>query len=132
MKKKWETELKTSLQLYDTFVKNILLYNSGTWDLSKKRSKKAEQFPQDTTRKLIGIQWPQNITNKKLYEITKIVPLSITITERRWKLLGYILGLPTTMEHCFEKRSNKKFNGRKRTTIMTTLNVTFPCYTTHI
>lgn len=45
MKKKWETELKTSLQLYDTFVKNILLYNSGTWDLSKKRSKKAEQFP---------------------------------------------------------------------------------------
>ena len=43
------------------------------------------------SEKIEVIRCPQKITHRKLYEITKTVPLSITITERRWKFLGHIL-----------------------------------------
>ena len=77
---------------------------------------------------VIRMNWPYKISNKKFYEVTGSKPLSITITERRWKLLGHIMRLPSdcparkAMRYFFEKRSNKLFKGRKRTTIYTTLN----------
>ena len=77
---------------------------------------------------MIGIQWPHKISNNKLYKITGTKPLWITITDRRWKLLGHILRLPANcparkaMGYYFEERTNKIFSGRKRTTIVCTLN----------
>ena len=68
------------------------------------------------------------ISNNKLYKITETKPLSITITERRWKLLVQILRLPAdfparkAMRYYFEERTNKIFRGRRRTTIVSTLN----------
>ena len=77
---------------------------------------------------MIGIKWPHKITNKKLYKATETEPLSITITERRWKLLGYILRLPVdcpakkAMRYYSEERANKKFVGRRKIVIITTIN----------
>ena len=48
--------------------------------------------------------------------------------ERRWKLLGHILRLPTNcsarkaMRYYFEERTNKIFRGRRKTTIVSILN----------
>ena len=73
------------------------------------------------------IKWPHKISNRKLYEKTGIRPLSQTIRER-WKLLGHIMRLPAecparrAMRYFFKERSNRKFPGRKRTTIVPTLN----------
>ena len=67
------------------------------------------------------------ISNNKLYKIIGTKPLSTTITETRWKLLGHILRLPTdcperkAMRYYFEERANKIFRGR-RTTKVSTLN----------
>ena len=74
------------------------------------------------------VQWPYKTSNNKMYKITGTKPLSITITERRWKLLGHILRLPAdcparkVMRYYFEERTNKIFRGRRRTTIVSTLN----------
>ena len=74
------------------------------------------------------VQWPYKTSNNKLYKITGTKPLSITITERRWKLLGHILRLPAdcparkVMRYYSEERTNKIFRGRRRTTIVSTLN----------
>ena len=79
-------------------------------------------------RKVTGIKWPHKIRNNELYKITNTTPLSKTITERRWKLLGHILRLPAdcparkAMQYFFEERTSKKFTGRKRDTIVTTIN----------
>ena len=79
-------------------------------------------------RKVMGIKWPHKISNRTLYEKTGIRPLSQIIRERRWRLLGHIMSLPAecparrAMRYFFEERSNRKFPGRKRTTIVTTLN----------
>ena len=77
---------------------------------------------------MIEIQRPQKIYNNKLYKITGTKSLSITMTGRRWKLLGHILRLPAdfparkVMRYYFEERTNKIFRGRRRTTIVSTLN----------
>ena len=68
------------------------------------------------------------MSNNKLYKIPRTKPLSITITDRNWKLLRHILRLPVncparkTMKYYFEERTNKIFRGRRRTTIGSTLN----------
>ena len=67
-------------------------------------------------------------TMNEPYKITGTKPLSITMTERRWKLLGHILRLPAdcparkAMRYYFEERINKIFRGRRRITIVSTLN----------
>ena len=127
-KKKWLTTTKTRLRLYNTLVKSILLYNCGTWGLDVNDERNLNSFHRKQLRRVVGIKWPHRITNKKLYKITNSEPITITITERRWKLLGHILRLPANcparkaMKYFFEYRSAKKFLGRKRTTIITTLN----------
>ena len=75
---------------------------------------------------MIEIQWPHKTSNSKLHKITGTKSLSITKTERIWKLLGHILRLPAdcparkAMRYYFEERTNKIF--RRRTTIVSTLN----------
>ena len=127
-KENWKTKLTNRIRLYKTLVKSVLLYSCGTWGVSKDDQKKLNSFHRRQLRKVIGIQWPHKISNNKLYKITGTKPLSITMTERRWKLLGHILRLPADcparklMRYYFEERTNKVFRGRRRTTIVSTLN----------
>ena len=96
--------------------------------LSATDERNLNSFHRRQLRKVLGVKWPAKIGNKKLYKITNTIPLSTTITERRWKLLGHILRLPAkcparkAMRFFFEKRTNKKYAGRKRTTIVSTIN----------
>ena len=126
--KKNLTTLKTRLRLYETLVKSILLYNASTWGLTVNDEKELNSFHRRQLREVAGIKWPHRIRNKKLYKMTKSKPVSVEITERRWKMLGHTLRMPPNtparraMKYFFEKRSNKKFRGRKRATIITTIN----------
>ena len=101
-------------------MKSVLLYNCGAWGVSKDDQRKLNSFHR--------IPWAHKISNEKLYKITGTKPLSITITERRWKLLGHILRLPNdclarkAMRYYIEERTNKVFRERRRTSIVTTLN----------
>ena len=127
-KRKELTSLQTRLKLYETLVVSILLYNCGTWGMSANDEKNMDSFHRKQLRKVLGISWPHKICNRKLYEKTGTQPLPKTIIERRWKLLGHIMRLPAecparkTMRYFFENRTCKKFVGRKRTTIVSTLN----------
>ena len=68
------------------------------------------------------------IRNKKLYENINSKPVSIEVTRRRWNVLGHIFRLDkerparNSMKFILEKRSKKKFRGRKRATIRTTVS----------
>ena len=109
-------------------MKGVVLDNCGTWGVSKDDQRKLNSFHRRQLRKGIGIQCPHKISNNKLYKITGTKPLLITITEKRWQLLGHILRLladcPTrkTTRYYFKERTNKMFRGRGRSTILSTLN----------
>ena len=81
-KKTWKTKVTTRIKLYETLVKRVLLYNCGTWGVSKDDQRKLNSFHRRQLKKVIGIQWPHKISNNRLYKITGTKPLSITITER--------------------------------------------------
>ena len=69
-KRKNKTKRKTRIRIYETAVKSILLYNCGTWGISKGDQKKLDSFHRRQLRKVIRVNWPQKISNKKLYEVT--------------------------------------------------------------
>ena len=97
--------------------------------VGKEDEKNLDSFHRKQLRQVIGVFYPNKITNKKLYEVTKSRPLSIDITKARWKMFGHALRMDErtparkAMRYFFQvPDSATKFRGRKRATIITTLN----------
>ena len=126
--KRKQTPLKKKIRLYETLVKSILLYNSCTWGLAKSDEDGLDSFHRRHLRIVVGIRWPHKINTKNLYKLTQTRPLCIDIVERRWKMLGHTLRINSNtpprraMKYFFENRSAKKYKGRKRATLITTIN----------
>ena len=66
------------------------------WTLTKTLEKKVDTYQRRQLRKILGIHWPDIITNKELYQRTKLYPWSINIFNRRMKWFGHLLRLPKT------------------------------------
>ncbi len=49
-------------------VRPVLLYNAGTWGLAGSETDKLNAFHRKQLHLLIGIKWPQRISNSNLYE----------------------------------------------------------------
>ena len=117
-----KVKVKTRIKLYKTLVKSILLYNCGTWALTKAEEEKLNAFHRKQIKRVLGIYYPTKISNKSLYQKAKEIPISDTIRKARWKLFGHILrrnlNIPANiaMQFYFEDQSGG-FRGRPRTTL---------------
>ena len=127
--RKDKLKLSTRLRLYKSLVKPILLYNCGTWGITKTETEKLDAFHRKHLKKILGIRWPTKITNESLYKKTNEKPISTTLREARWKLFGHILRrdpkIPANMAmyYYFENTcTNEGFRGKPRTTLPTVLN----------
>ena len=56
MEEKETNNIGNTAKLYETLVKSILLYNSGTWGLTTKDEKDLNSFHRRLLRKVIGIK----------------------------------------------------------------------------
>ena len=89
---------------------------------------KMDSFHRKQLKHVLNIHYPNKITSKQLYKITNTQPISPDIAKARWKMFGHVLRMHKdtparrAMKFYFEERPEKKFRGRKRTTIVTTLN----------
>ena len=105
----------------------ILVYNCGTWALTKSEEEKLNAFHRKQLRKVLNIKYPVKITNSSLYNKCEEHPLSIYILENRWRLFGHILRrnieIPAnkSMNRYFATHG-KKFRGRPLTTLPVVLN----------
>ena len=72
------------------FVKPLLTSN---WDMGcqQRRRTKARQISPRQLRRILGISWPHRISNKRLYELTGEKPVSLFVTQQRWRLFGHVL-----------------------------------------
>ena len=129
LKRRKIKSIPKKMKLYNSLVKSILTYNACTWGLTKEDEKNLNSFHRKQLRQVMGIFYPNRISNEKLYEMTKSRPLTIDITKARWKMLGHALRLDENtparkaMKYYFQIPKNaQKFRGRKRATIVTTLN----------
>ena len=118
---------KTKLKLYRSLVKSILVYNCGTWALTKSEEEKLNAFHRKQLRKVLNIKYPVKIRNSSLYNKCEEHPLSIYILENRWRLFGHILRrnieIPANKSmNSYFATHGKKFRGRPLTTLPVVLN----------
>ncbi|GFS05595.1 phosphoinositide phospholipase C [Elysia marginata] len=71
----------TRLNLYRALVKSILLYNCGTWSLTKQEEHKLNTFHRRQLRTILNIKYPTVIKYNALYQKTGETHISLTILE---------------------------------------------------
>ena len=74
-------KLETKLRLYNSNVLNVLLYGSECWKLTAKLAHKHETFQNRCLRKILGVFWPNTITNEELLCKTDATSLATQIKE---------------------------------------------------
>ena len=67
---------KLRLRFYQAFIIPVLLYNSGTWAVTKTAQERLDSFHRRQLRSLIGIRWLQTISNNALYARCESQPIS--------------------------------------------------------
>ena len=118
--------------LYEALVLPILLYNCGTWGLTKKNLESLDALHRKQLRRVIGVIWPERINNQDLYERCRVRPVSLRIKQQRWKLFGHILrrddNIPaqTAMKEYFN--TGKKYRGQTPTSLPSTLSADLQTY----
>jgi exonuclease III len=92
--KRLSTSTETKMRLYNSCVKSRLLYNAGVCTYTRVQLDKIDAAHRRHLRRLLGIYYPEKISNPELYERTESKPISVTITGLRWTMLGHTLRLP--------------------------------------
>ena len=117
------------LRLYNAFIVPVLTYNMGTWALTRTESARLDSFQRSQLKQLLGIRWPQKISNKALYKRCQCEPLSIKMIEARWRLFGHVLRMPKNVpaqmaiDQYFQPSNDiPSWRGRPRTTLPVVLN----------
>ena len=79
---------------------------------------KLQVFVNKSLRKLLGIHWPERITNEELLDRTEVAPVWKIILERKWKWIGHTLrkGNSITKEALEWTPQGKRKRGRPITT----------------
>ena len=97
--------------------------------LTKTETESLNAFHRRQLRKIWKFNWKSKIRNEKIYEICNCSPISNDIKTSRWNMFGHSLRLNRetpawkAIIYYFESRySEKKFRGRRRTTLVTVLN----------
>ena len=64
------------VKIYKTYIETTLLYNAKTWTLTKTLEDNLNAFQRRLLRITLNIKYPKIISNQKLYNITKEIPLT--------------------------------------------------------
>ena len=115
--------------MFNAFILPILLYNCGTWSLTKTGKKKLDAFHRSLLhllQRVIGIFWPEKISNKELYCKNNQKKLSSTIRNKRLTSLKHIPSLSPdspaqTSTDAYFQAPTKLTRGRPKTIIVSVL-----------
>ena len=88
---------KTKLRIFNSNVKSVLLYGSETWCLTKVNENRLQTFINKCLRYILGIWYPERISNQELLERTAQEPVADVIRKRKWGWLGHTLRRPMSL-----------------------------------
>ncbi len=83
--------IKQKLYYYQTCILPILLYNAHINNYNIAELERLDTCHRRHLRIMLGIFYPNHITNLKLYERTEVLPISLHIIIRRWNYLHRLL-----------------------------------------
>ena len=114
------TTLKIKIRTLDAHVGNIFLYNSKLWTVTQDMEYQIDVLQINFLRRILGIKWPEKISNTELYTRTQVAKWSQVILKRRLRWYGQMQRLDdNTPAHQALKealRPVKKPHGRPTTT----------------
>ena len=90
----FKVNLTLKVRLYNAYIRPIMLYNSGTWGLTKFWTDKLDATRRRHLRRIVQIVYPNHISNRALYIKCDSQPISWDVRQARWNLLGHVLRLP--------------------------------------
>ena len=114
--------LKKKVKFFNAYIMPILLYNCGTWSLTKTDESALNSYHRRLLRRVVGIFWSHKIKSEKIYKRTGARELSQTIAYRKHTLLGHIQRLnieapaQKAMNNYYMSKS-KPLPGRPKTTL---------------
>ena len=120
-----KVSLRRRIRLYNAYVLPVLTYNCGTWGATDTAMAKLAAFHRGQLRKVMGIRWPERISNKELYKQTGCSDIRIHIAQARTRLFGHVLRLhkdapaQASMDTYFDP--GRRQRGRPRHAIATRL-----------
>ena len=82
---------KTSLNILNSNVLSVLLYEAEMWRATTTDLNKLDVFRRTCLRRVLRKFWPNHLSNEELYEATGSAPVSALIRVRRWRCIGHIL-----------------------------------------
>ena len=94
--KSTKLKTKTKIRFFNSNVKAVLLYGSETWRTTKTITKKVQTFVNSCLRRILGIHWPETISNKELWSRTGQLAAEEEIKRRKWRWIGHTLRKPST------------------------------------
>ena len=86
--------LEKRLLIYHTITVPIMLYNCDSWAVPKTSLNQLDKCHRHHLRSILGIQLPNTISNNHLYTRCNSKPLSVTVHEHQWSILGHVLRMP--------------------------------------
>ena len=89
-----EISLRTKLRIFNTNVKSVLMYGAETWRVTKNISAKIQAFTNRCLRNILGVRWPNTISNEDLLAKTQEEKMTTQIRRRKWKWIGHTLRKP--------------------------------------
>ena len=114
------------IRLYNALVLPILTYNSSVWALTKTMANSIDAFHRRQLRSILGVKYPEIISNSNLYSRCKAQPLSSIIAAQRWSMLGHSLRLheetPAQKAMTYYFKDGPKFRGKTKTTLPVTID----------
>ena len=95
---------KTTIRLFNTLVKPVLLYGSETWKTNVKDNGKLDSFQYQCLKRSLGIFWPYIVSIDEINERTGCTRMSVEVKRRRWRFLGLVLRM-LREHHCVTSTS---------------------------
>ena len=89
-----KVNLALNVRLYNAYIHPLLLYNSGTWGMTKFWTDKLDATHRRHLRRLAQVFYPNHISNRALYIKFDSYLISWDVRQARWNLLGHVLRLP--------------------------------------
>ncbi len=81
------------MRAFNGYIASVFLYNSEIWTLTKNLENTINTFQRRQLRNILGIHWPQTISNEELYARTKTEPWNTTVRRRRLNWLWHLMRL---------------------------------------
>ena len=114
-----EISTRTKLRIFRSNVKSVLLYGCETWRMNKTTTRKIQVFINGCLRQILGIHWPETISNADLWRRTGEEDVEREIAGRKWRWIGHTLRKPPdniTKQSLRWNPQGRRGRGRPRST----------------